>query len=487
VVKGGALTPRPHSAAAAIVITVGYSMTRQTTNHRRKSFFRLGVVVLVSLVALLWASLTQAHAVSNTMSLSKLEQFGKAIFHDQMLSVNNNMSCATCHAISAGGTASSDISNRKLGLHPGSKFESYDQPPSESNTFAFRNIQTNAYSVYSPPMHRELAKDGSVILVGGNFWDGRALGFITGRPTQEQAMVPPLGTLEGELPAAACVVKALVDHPPELQTGARYQDLFGHRIDEIQWPDSIDADCKNTNAIIDLPTADDQIAVQRAYSNVAVALWAYQRSSEVIPFSSKFDASLEGHAVLSASEKRGLKLFEGKAKCASCHVATASPGQAKPLFTDFTYDNIGIPRNPANPVYTFTMINPEGRNWVDKGLGAVLRQDDTLREQANANIGKFKVPTLRNVDRRPDPEFVRAYMHNGYFRSLEQVVDFYNTRDVKPRCSDRFTDVETAERDGCWPEPEIADNMNTAELGDLGLDKQETSDLVSFLKTLSDG
>jgi cytochrome c peroxidase len=90
------------------------------------------------------------------------------------------------------------------------------------------------------------------------------------------------------------------------------------------------------------------------------------------------------------------------------------------------------------------------------------------------------------VDRRPYPEFVGAYMHNGYFRSLEQVVDFYNTRDVKPRCSDRFTDVETAERDGCWPEPEIAENINTGELGDLGLNEQETADLVDFLKALSD-
>jgi cytochrome c peroxidase len=461
-------------------------MTRERMIHQRRCIFRIGAVVVASLLALLWFAQPQANAVNNDAGLSKLEQFGKAVFHDEALSVNNNMSCATCHAISAGGTAASDLSNRTLGLHPGSKFESYNQPPSETNTFAFRNIQTNAYSVYSPPLHRELARDGSVMLVGGNFWDGRALGFITGRPAQEQAMVPPLGTLEGELPAAACVVKALVDHPPTRQAGAQYQDLFGQRIDTIQWPESIVDDCKNTNAIIDMPTAKDQIAVQRAYSNVAYALWAYQRSSEVIPFSSKFDASLEGRAVLSASENRGLKLFEGKAKCASCHVATASPGQNKPLFTDFTYDNIGIPRNPANPVYTFTMINPEGRSWVDEGLGAVLRHDDTLREQANANIGKFKVPTLRNVDRRPDPDFVRAYMHNGYFRTLEQVVDFYNTRDVKPRCSNRFTDVDTAEREGCWPEPEIANNINTGELGDLGLNAQESSDLVAFLKTLSD-
>jgi cytochrome c peroxidase len=152
-------------------------MTRQTTIHRRKTILHIGVVVVASLAALLWLVQPHAIAASNAAQLSKLEQFGKAVFYDKALSVKNNMSCAPCHAISAGGTATSDGSNRKLGLHPGSKFESYDQPPSESNTFEFRNIQTNTYSVYSPPLHRELAKDGSVILVGGNFWDGRALGL----------------------------------------------------------------------------------------------------------------------------------------------------------------------------------------------------------------------------------------------------------------------------------------------------------------------
>jgi cytochrome c peroxidase len=132
------------------------------------------------------------------------------------------------------------------------------------------------------------------------------------------------------------------------------------------------------------------------------------------------------------------------------------------------------------------MINPEGENWVDNGLGAILRHDDTLREQASQNIGKFKVPTVRNTDQRPTKDFIRSYMHNGYFRSLEQVVDFYNTRDTKPRCTDRFTDVETAEQLGCWPEPEISDNLNTTELGNLNLSQQEQSDLVSFLRTLSD-
>jgi len=179
-------------------------------------------------------------------------------------------------------------------------------------------------------------------------------------------------------------------------------------------------------------------------------------------------------------------LFNGKAKCASCHVSTAVKGVPAALFTDFSYDNLGVPRNPDNPIYNFPMINPDGRQWVDLGLGGVLLHQDTLRDQIEPNMGKFKVPTLRNVDRRPSSTFVRSYMHNGYFRSLEQVVDFYNSRDTKPRCADPFTSVEKAEEQGCWPEPEFAATVNRAELGNLGLNAAEQADLVSFLKTLSD-
>ena len=461
-------------------------MIKDSMQRWLRTFRLLTVLLLASALSVAWIGISHSSARVTQVQLTDLEKLGKAIFIDQQLSVNKNMSCATCHAVEAGGTAASDHSNRILGLHPGSKFESYNQLPSANNTFAFRNIQTNTYSVYSPPLHREQKEGGGISMVGGNFWDGRAMGFITGRPTQEQAMVPPLGTLEGELPAAACVVKAVVDDPSLAEARAQYKQVFGSKLETIQWPASIDADCTNTNAVIDMPSAQDDISVQRVYSNLSNALWAYQRSSEIVPFSSRFDASADGKVQLTDSERRGLDLFNGKAHCANCHVSTPRPGLSKPLFTDFTYDNIGIPRNPSNPVYTFSMINPDGWNWVDQGLGAVLRHDDTLREQAADNIGKFKVPTVRNVDKRPNPDFVRAYMHNGYFRSLEQVVDFYNTRDVKPRCENRFTTADSAEQQGCWPEPEISENLNTQELGNLGLTQDETSDLIAFLKTLSD-
>ncbi len=82
--------------------------------------------------------------------------------------------------------------------------------------------------------------------------------------------------------------------------------------------------------------------------------------------------------------------------------------------------------------------------------------------------------------------FVKAFGHNGYFKSLEGIVHFYNTRDVKDVCPDPYTEAE-ARAANCWPAPEVAENVNTAELGDLGLTPKEEAAIVAFLKTLSDG
>jgi cytochrome c peroxidase len=460
-----------------------------------RHFSRQGRPFLLALIAgccvtafLIGSLFSHASASADTRkyALSQLETLGKEIFFDTNLSVGKNMSCTTCHAVQSGGTAASDSSNRSRGLHPGSQFKSDDQEPSSMNTIAFRNIQTNAYAVYSPPLHRELNQDGSVSMIGGNFWDGRASGFITGRPSQEQAMIPFLGSLEMALPDPACVVHKVVSSDFQRRHPVSYQSVYGSSIDQVDWPTNISELCSKIDQVVPMNSDNDDAAVERAYSKIANALWAYQRSAEIVPFSSKFDRVIDGKAQFSKREQRGLALFNGKAKCAGCHVTATTKGFSKPLFTDYSYDNLGVPRNPQNPVYRFTMINPDGYNWMDQGLGAILRQDGKLRSQANSNIGKFKVPTLRNVARKPNDEFVRSYMHNGYFRSLEQVVDFYNSRDVKPRCKDRFTDVNTAQLLGCWPEPEVSQNLNQTELGNLGLNDQEKSDLVSFLNTLSD-
>jgi cytochrome c peroxidase len=114
--------------------------------------------------------------------------------------------------------------------------------------------------------------------------------------------------------------------------------------------------------------------------------------------------------------------------------------------------------------------NPDGEAWVDYGLGAFLEKEGYPADVYEAELGKHKVPTLRNVDRRPDPEFVKAFGHNGFFKSLEEITHFYNTRDVET-----------------WPEPEVPMNVNEEELGDLGLTAAEEALIVDFMRTLNDG
>ena len=189
------------------------------------------------------------------------------------------------------------------------------------------------------------------------------------------------------------------------------------------------------------------------------------------PFTSKYDYFLKGQATLTDQEAWGLQLFEGKALCSACHLSRSDDG--KPLFTDFTYDNLGVPKNPMNPIYSApTSTNPDGADWVDPGLAGFLAGAGFPEEVWMPELGKHKVPTLRSVDQRPYPEFVKAYGHNGFFKSLEEITHFYNTRDV------------VSEN---WPAPEVADNVNTDELGNLGLTPEEEAALVAFMKTLTDG
>jgi cytochrome c peroxidase len=187
----------------------------------------------------------------------------------------------------------------------------------------------------------------------------------------------------------------------------------------------------------------------------------------VSPFRSKFDAVRVHKASFTAEERRGFELFNGKAGCAACHL----DGGDKPLFTDFTFDNIGVPANPENPALI-------ARGFRDDGLGGFLGQSDFN--------GAQKVPTLRNLDLRPSVSTIKSYMHNGVFKSIEQVVHFYNTRDVLPACAAGVGPSDPSFGVSCWPAPEVAENVNNEELGDLGLTPPEEAAVVAFLKTLSD-
>jgi cytochrome c peroxidase len=198
----------------------------------------------------------------------------------------------------------------------------------------------------------------------------------------------------------------------------------------------------------------------KAYDQIADAIASFERTKLFSPFSSKYDAYLEGKVQLSESEKRGLELFndEKKGNCAACHPSDKQEDGSHPLFTDYSYDNIGVPKLKENPFYHVdAKFNPDGDKVVDLGLGAIVKKPE--------ENGKFKVPTLRNI------ALTGPYMHNGSFKTLEEVVEFYNSRDKSTK----------------WGKPEVSENVNKDELGDLKLNAQEVKDIVAFMKTLSDG
>jgi len=399
--------------------------------------------------------------------MSKIEKLGKAIFSDRNLSLHRNQSCKSCHAPKAGWSGPDSDINAK-----GAVFEG-----SVEGLFGNRKPPSAAYATQSPIFHGA-EEAGETLFIGGNFWDGRATGERLGNPAADQALGPFLNPVEQALPDAACVVKRVCT----AKYAKRFKKVWGKQVCNIDFPENIDEICADPQGIVELDE-ENRRKVDAAYDRVGLSIAAFEASSKVNAFSSKFDYYLAGRAELSPLEKQGLELFMGKGKCANCHVLDGP----RPLFTDFTYDNLGVPRNPENPWYRMTDFNPDGFDWIDVGLGGFLASRDDYSWFARENFGKQKVPTLRNVDKRPYPGFVKAYTHNGYFKSLKSLVHFYNTRDIKPRCDDPFTKESDALAMGCWPAPEVPENVNTTELGDLGLTEQEEDAIVSFLKTLSDG
>lgn len=334
---------------------------------------------------------------------------GRLLFTDENLSSPPGQSCATCH-------------------DPDGDFvDPRGEGPTSRGALPFRfgarNTPTAAYASFAPPLHREKDEDADEELwVGGLFLDGRAATL------EEQAKGPLLNPLEMNNADRRAVVQKV--------RAASYAGLF--------------------RRVFGAAALDD---VDGAFGHVAEAIAAFERSSELRPFTSRYDLYLQGWPALSAKELRGLRLFEDpkKGNCAACHPSRPGKDGSPPLFTDFSYDNLGVPKNPENPFYGLPPgLNPEGRRYVDRGLGAVVKDP--------AQDGKFRVPTLRNVAR------TAPYMHNGVFEDLWQVVDFYNTRDAR-----------------LWPPPEVPSTVNREELGRLGLTAQEVDDIVAFMGALSDG
>ncbi len=390
-------------------------------------------------------------ALPEASQLQTIEKFGKELFFDRSLSSPSNQSCAVCHENRSGFSGPVPGINKDGAVYPGAI----------KKRFGNRRPPTASYAGNSPPLEYVYdEEEGEWLFEGGMFWDGRATGWITGDPLADQAMGPFLNPVEQNLPSEeeACMIVARSKY------AHLYEEVFGFPLD--CW----------------IYDEDDGHLV--AYKNFAIAIAAFERSVEVSPYNSKFDYVMwrgDGEVEFTEQEAWGWELFNGKGRCSACHPA--------PDFTDFTYDNLGVPRNPQNPFYDMDKvyvdgwpINPEGAGWVDPGLGGFLETvpDEWFEEQeldkdeiVAENFGKHKVPTLRNVDKRPGPGFAKSFMHNGSLKSLEEVVEFYNKRDAMIYAG--------------LIVPEVWENMNEDELGDLGLTDEEEAALVAFMKTLSDG
>jgi cytochrome c peroxidase len=419
-------------------------------------------------------------------------QLGDALFSEPNLSTPAGQSCQSCHSPTAGFTFPNSKQNQLFGVATGAI----------PTRVGFRAVPTVAYAAFlanGPPQY----STSLATYIGGLFWDGRATDLAN------QATFPfqnpnEMNNLVHNIGSPALVVQKLQSTPE----AHLFEEVFGENI--FSQPTSV------------------------VFNDLTVAIAAYEQSEEVSPFSSKYDAYIAGRAQFTPQELDGLRLVTGswsgrpggppyakQAQCIFCHSIPDDPSQGPDLFTNTCFANDGVPRNPNNPYYTETDertdpagYNPLGYDFVDIGLGDYLYPQMGLpsgnmgpgnngQGDFLAVNGTFKAPTLRNVDLRPYPGFVKAYFHNGVFKDLNTVVHFYNARNLttKPGEVIDFTQPNpyaNLEGEPLFPEPEYPSPVtlqnpqglpgsSVNQVGNLGLTQQQENDIVAFLQTLSDG
>jgi len=442
-----------------------------------------------------------------------IETLGELMNFDKNMSPYRNQACMSCHMPYAGFSGPIPSVNLTMIAYPGTAHYRAGK----------RTPQRHTYAPFFPVLQYNQTQG---LFFGGNFWDSRATGFLLRNPDAEQAQGPPVDTQEMGFPDTACVAFRL--------TTAAYRPLFeqiwGAGSLNIKFP-------KNTEAICDTPggasrfhgsatpiplTAADRTRANEVYGHWGQSIDSYEQSVQVSAFSSKFDAFLAGKYKLTADEMAGFELFNGKGNCNSCHLdgrGTSLSGHdasvaatVNPLFTCFGSANEGLPLNPSSAFYyettpdSFGFIgNPYGFGYRDLGLGTFLRSgfgsgpnpNSSWTKSAPTVDGQMQVSSARDVAMTPTqcptteagstPYFQKAFFHNGYIKSLKQLVHFYNTRDkyAFPVTSGHCP-PGTIEKVTCWPMPEVKNNLDMT-TGNLGLTDKEEDQIVAFLQTLTDG
>ncbi|MCG3676745.1 cytochrome-c peroxidase [Aliarcobacter butzleri] len=285
-----------------------------------------------------------------------------------------------------------------------------------------RQAPTASYAKFSPTFHfDEKAKK----YVGGQFWDGREATL------EGQAGGPPLNPVEMGMSDKKAVVDRLKENTLYVDS---FKKIFG----------------------ADIFKNDD-----KAYEAMTIAIGSFERTDEFSPFDSKYDRYLKGEYDLTPLEDLGKSIFfsNNNNSCANCHVLKGEDKEGE-TFTNYQYHNIGTPANNE-------LRAKNGVKAIDEGLLANSNVSDVAQK------GKHKVPTLRNV------AVTGPYMHNGVFKDLKTVVEFYDKYNNK----DRNIDPETNKP---WDEPEVKDNISLQELKANKLTDRKVEALVAFMKLLTD-
>ncbi|MCK9685272.1 cytochrome-c peroxidase [Scleromatobacter humisilvae] len=400
---------------------------------------------------------------SGAIALSAAAQLGQKIFNDATLSVSGTQSCASCHV--TGSAFAEDAS--ASGVDHGSPVPIGG---AGMNQTGFRNTPSLMYASLIPAF--TIDADGGPN--GGFFRDGRA------NTLADQAVLPFTTSFEMGNADASAVIARLKTRPYL----ADFQALYG-------------------SAVLDDPAT--------ALARMGQALAAFETEEPSFhPFSSKYDAFQNGQVQLSAQELRGLALFNNatKGNCSACHPSTSGDGVHPPMFTDFSYDNLGIPRNgliPANaasaPAGTPVDSDDGIQAYYDLGVCGPFREQTV---NFFSNCGQFKVPTLRNI------AVTAPYFHNGRFTTLKDAIGFYVRRDTNPEewypmnadgTVTKFDDLPAIYGGQFVVTPGVVGsdagylgNVNTSEIpynrsiGDTpALSPDEIDDVITFLCTLTDG
>jgi cytochrome c peroxidase len=446
-----------------------------------------------------------------------VDVLGKLMNFDSNISPLRNEACGFCHMPYAGFSGPIPSVNLTMVAYPG--------------TFHFRagkrTAQRYTYSPDFPVLEYNTAQG---VFFGGNFWDARSTGYKLQSADAEQAQHPPVDTQEMGFPDTACVAFRL--------SKAVYRPLFelvwGMDFD-IRWPGDTEKICATPGGAASFGgsttpirlSLKDRTKANNIYDHWGQSISKYERSNRLSPFTSKFDAFLKGTYTLTADEMAGYNLFKGKANCNSCHLDgrstaltpdqtdTGAASSTRPLFTCFGYANLGLPLNPRVALFYQTTPdrfgftpNPYGFGYRDLGLGTFLRSAANPNSQwvqfAQPSDGQMQTSTARDVAMTPPqcptteagqadangsaiPYFQKEFFHNGYIKSLKQLVHFYNTRDVFAfKVTSGHCPAGKTEKVDCWPMPEVPNNIDMT-FGNLGLTDQQENQIVTFLQALSDG